>query len=156
MVSGHMADVEIERLTQRTALTNALMMQKLDNDLPEIGLHPVTEATHPWDLKEIPCMSIIAFTPKPELKVPALVCAGAEVASIPALETECRFRTCFDVTVHPMTLLSASFLQPPGEAPSVRLQCRIERRRPFQPGKQPRCASIWATTTRLPATCTCC
>ena len=76
-------------------------------------------------LRPIPATTIVAFTPGPELKQPLLIATGAEVASIPVQETQCRFKTCFDVTVHPLRLPAASFSQPPGKAPSIRLQCEL-------------------------------
>ncbi len=39
--------------------------------------------------------------------------------------TKCRFRTCFDVTVHPLTLLNASYSQPSGKGPRITLQCEL-------------------------------
>lgn len=124
MISGHLADPGVERLFEGVAFLNANLQQKLDDDFPEI-IHPLTEALHPWDLRPIPATTIVAFTPGPQLVQPLLIKAGAEVASIPVQGTKCRFQTCFDVTAHPLTLLDASFSQPSGRAPAIRLQCEL-------------------------------
>ncbi len=112
LVSGAMADSGMGRLLEGTAFYNALLQRKLDDDVPEF-IHEVTDALHPWDLRPIPATTIVTFTPKAELKNPLLIAAGAEVESVPVQGVKCRFRTCFDVTVHPLTLLHASFRNHP-------------------------------------------
>ena len=124
MVSGHMADPGVERLLEATAFLNAHLQMKISDDIPEV-VHELTEVLHPWNLKPVPATTIIAFTPKPELKQPLLIKAGAEVASVPVQGTQCRFKTCFDITVYPLTLLEASYSQPSGLAPSIKLQCEL-------------------------------
>ena len=124
MVSGNVADPGVERLFQGVAFLNASLQQKLDDDLPEL-IQELTEALHPWNLRPVPATTIVAFTPKAELIQPLLITAGAEVASIPIQGTKCRFRTCFDVTAHPLTLLNASFCQPAGQPPSIKLELQL-------------------------------
>jgi len=124
MISGHLADPGVERLFEGVAFLNANLRQKLDDDFPEV-IHELTEALHPWDLRPIPATTIVAFTPGPQLMQPLQITSGAEVASMPVQGTKCRFRTCFDVTVHPLTLLAASYTQPSGQGASIRLQCGL-------------------------------
>ncbi|HKZ18028.1 MAG TPA: type VI secretion system baseplate subunit TssG, partial [Geobacteraceae bacterium] len=114
MVSGPMADPGVERLLEGTAFFNALLQRKLDDDIPEF-IHDVIEAMQPEHLRPIPAASIVAFTPKEGLKQTQLIPAGAEVVSIPVEGIKCRFRTCFDVAMHPLTLLSSSYSQPSGK-----------------------------------------
>lgn len=124
MVSGPMSDPGVEKLLEGTAFYHALLQWKLDDDIPEF-IHELTETLHPWNLRPIPATTIVSFTPKAEFKSPLLISAGAEVDSVPVQGTKCRFRTCFDVTVHPLTLLNASFSQPSGKAPSINLQLEV-------------------------------
>jgi len=124
MISGHLADPGVERLFEGVAFLNSNLRQKLDDDFPEI-IHELTEALHPWDLRPIPSTTIVAFTPGPHLLQPLQISAGTEVASIPVQGTKCRFRTCFDVTMHPLTVLSTRYDHPSGRAPSLRLQCEL-------------------------------
>lgn len=124
LASGQMADPGVERLLEGTAFLNANLQMKIDDDLPEV-IHELTESLHPWDLRPIPATTIVAFTHKPELLQPLLITAGAEVASVTVQGTACRFKTCFDVTVHPLTLLESSYFQPSGLPPFIRLQCEL-------------------------------
>lgn len=124
MVSGHMADPGVERTLEATAFLNANLQMKISDDIPE-GIHELTDSLHSWDMRPIPATTIVAFSHKPELKQPLLIAAGAEVASVPVQGMQCRFKTCFDVTAHPLTLLDASFSQLSGQAPSIRLQCEL-------------------------------
>ena len=124
MVSGSMADPGVEKLLEGTAFYNALLQWKLDDDIPEF-IHELTETLHPWNLRPIPATTIVSFTPKAKLINHQLIAAGAEVESVAVQGTKCRFRTCFDVTVHPLTLLNASFSQPSGKAPSINLQLEV-------------------------------
>ena len=120
LVSGHMADAGVERTLEGAAFLNAHFRMKLHDDFPEV-IHELTEALHPWNLRPKPAMTIVAFIPKAELKQSVPIPAGVEVASIPVQGTICGFKTCFDVTVHPLTLLNASFRQPSGQMPCIKL-----------------------------------
>lgn len=124
MLSGRMSDPGVERLLEGTAFLNALLKQKLDDDFPEF-IHELTESLHPWDLRPIPATTIVTFTSKEGVRHSQLIPRGAEIASIPADGTRCMFRTCFDVTVHPLTLLNASYSQPPGKSPRITLQFEL-------------------------------
>jgi type VI secretion system protein ImpG len=124
MINGPLSDPGVERLLEGTAFLNALLQQRLDDDFPEI-IHELTESLHPWDLRPIPATTIVAFTPKDGVRHSQRIPQGAEIASIPVKGTRCTFRTCFDVTVHPLTLLNASYSQPPGKSPRITLQFEL-------------------------------
>ena len=124
LVSGPMADPGVERLLEGTAFYNALLQRKLDDDIPEF-IHEVINPLQPEHLQPIPAMTIVAFTPKAQLKNPLQISAGAEVESVAVQGIKCRFRTCFEVTVHPLTLLNSSFTQPSGKAASIKLCCAL-------------------------------
>lgn len=119
-----MSDTGVARLLEGSAFLFALVRMKLNDDIPEI-IHEMTEILHPWDLRPMPATTIVAFNPKEELKQPLLIPMGAEVASVPVQGTRCRFRTCFDVTVHPLALQKAVFSQPSGKAPCITLQLKL-------------------------------
>jgi type VI secretion system protein ImpG len=67
----------------------------------------------------------VAFTAKPELGQPLSLPAGTEVASDPVAGTRCRFRTCFNVDLLPLTLLDASFVEQPGRPPRIVLRYQL-------------------------------
>jgi len=124
MVSGTMADPGVERLLEGTAFYNALLQRRLDDDMPEF-IHEVSEQLHPLNLRLIPATTIVTFSPKAGLKNPLLIAAGAEVESAAVEGVKCRFRTCFDVTVHPLKLRSAVLGQPSGKAPAITLHAEL-------------------------------
>ena len=124
MVSGQAADPSVERLFEGVAFLNAHLQMKINDDFPEI-IHEWTKALHPWDLRPIPATTVVAFSPKTELVQSLRIGAGAEVGSIPVQGTKCRFKTCSDVTLHPLKLLGATCLHPPGEYSRIGLKCAL-------------------------------
>jgi len=124
LVSGSMADSGVERLLEGTAFLNALLQRKLDDDIPEFINEEITPV-QPEHMLPVPASTIIAFTPKVGLTRTQVIPAGAEVLSVPVQGTGCRFRTCYDVTVHPLSLLDASFSHPSGKTPRITLQLEL-------------------------------
>ncbi len=120
MLSGPSADPDAERLLEGVAFLTALLREKLDDEFPEI-IHEMIQLIWPHYLRPIPSSSIVAFTPKPTLKESMTIPAGIHIASVPIEGTSCLFRTCYDVDVHSLTLLDASFVQPSGRPPAIRL-----------------------------------
>jgi type VI secretion system protein ImpG len=120
MLSGTSADPDVERLLEGVAFLTGLLRQKLDDDFPEI-IHELTQLIWPHYLRPLPCSTIVAFKPKPALKVPMTVPAGVQLASAPLEGTTCFFNTCYDVDVHPLTLVSASFVEPAGKPPAIKI-----------------------------------
>lgn len=124
LVSGSMADSGVERLLEGTAFLNALLQRKLDDDIPEF-INEVITSLQPEHMRPVPAATIIAFTPKEGLTRTQVVPAGSEVLSVPVQGTGCRFRTCYDVTVNPLSLLDASFSHPSGKTPRITLQLEL-------------------------------
>jgi type VI secretion system protein ImpG len=124
MLAGPGGDPAVERFLEGTAFSAALLRQRLDDDFPEI-VHRVSEELQPWSLRSIPSTSIVAFTVEPGIVQTQYVRAGTELASVSVEGTKCRFRTCYDVEVHPLSLLDASFAQIPGQSPCIKLQMEL-------------------------------
>ncbi len=120
MLSGPAADPDVERLLEGVAFLTGLLRRKLDDEFPEI-VHDLMQVLWPHYLRPIPASTVIAFSPKPTLKQSLTVPAGIHVGSVPVEGTSCLFRTAFEVDLHPLTLLEASYDRPAGKAPSVRL-----------------------------------
>lgn len=120
MLSGPVADPDVERLLEGVSFQTALLRQKLDDDFPEI-IQDLVRIIWPHYLRPIPSVSTVAFTPKPTLRQPATIPAGTPMASVPVEGSPCLFRTCRDVEIHPLALTEASFEQPSGRPPQVRL-----------------------------------
>ena len=124
MLSGPSADPDVERLLEGVAFLTAQMRQKLDDEFPEI-IHELIQLIWPHYLRPVPSSTIVAFSPKPMLKEPMKIPAGIQLGSIPVEGTPCFFNTCYDVDVHPLSLKKASFLDPAGKPPSIRLEFEL-------------------------------
>jgi len=135
MLSGPSSDPDVERLLEGVAFLTALLRQKLDDEFPEI-IHELVQLIWPHYLRPIPSTTIISFTPKPTLKQSVHIPAGIYTASVPVEGTTCLFKTCYDIDVHPIVLLDASFEAVAGRPPAIKL--RFELKGPklsdWQPG----------------------
>lgn len=120
MLSGSTADPDVERLLEGVAFLTGLLRQRLDDEFPEI-VHSLINLLWPHYLKPIPSTTMVAFSPKPTLKQSATIPAGVHLASVPVGGTTCIYRTTFDVEMHPLTLLDASFQQLSGKPPEIKL-----------------------------------
>jgi type VI secretion system protein ImpG len=124
MLSGPSADPDVERLLEGVAFLTASLREKLDDEFPEI-IHELIQLIWPHYLRPVPASTIVAFSPKPMLKEPMKIPAGIHISSVPVEGTSCFFNTCYDVEVHPLSLAKASFLEPAGKPPSIRLQFKL-------------------------------
>jgi len=125
MLIGPSADPDVERLLEGVAFLSGLLRGKLDDEFPEI-IHELMGLISPHYLRPIPSATIVAFSPKPALKNPATIPAGIHLGSVPVEGTSCLFKTCYDVEIHPLRLLEASFAQPPGKPPVINLLLELQ------------------------------
>ena len=98
------SDPDVERLLEGFAFLTGRIRQKLDDELPELT-HTVMSMLCPHYLRPIPAMSIIEFEPQRTLRgkypVPKI---KTEVESSPVSNTKCRFRTCYDFDLLPLSV----------------------------------------------------
>jgi type VI secretion system protein ImpG len=120
MLAGPTADPDVERLLEGVAFLTALLRQKLDDEFPEL-INELMQLIWPHYLRPIPSTTIVAFTPKPTLKQSQIIPSGIHIASVPIEGTSCLFKTAYDLEIHPLNLLDASFVQPPGRPPVIKL-----------------------------------
>jgi type VI secretion system protein ImpG len=125
MLSGPTTDPDVERLLEGVAFLTALLRQKLDDEFPEI-VHEFMQLIWPHYLRPIPSTTIAAFKPKPALKQPFTIPAGIQLASVPIEGTPCLFQTCYEMEIHPLTLLEASLVQPPGQPAAITLLLELQ------------------------------
>lgn len=125
MLGGPGGDPDVERLLEGVAFLTALLRQKLDDEFPEV-IHGLMQVICPHYLRPIPSTTIVAFRPKPTLKDGRTIPAGIHIASVPVEGTSCRFKTCYNVTVYPLSLLEASFVQPAGRPPFIELTLELK------------------------------
>ncbi len=116
-------DPHVERLLEGVAFLNARLHRRLDDDLPEVS-EALLEVLYPLHVRPVPSLSIVELELDPELGRAATgyhVPRGAELRSRPVQGTACRFRTCYDTTLWPVTVAAAEFAAPDRAGPGVRL-----------------------------------
>jgi type VI secretion system protein ImpG len=94
-------DPDVERLLQGVAFLTADVRRKLDQEFPEL-VQTLIQSICPRYLRPVPSATIMALTPRDNLKQSLRVPAGTMIDSIPIEGTSCRFRTCYDVIVSPI------------------------------------------------------
>lgn len=128
--AGKCEDPHVERLIQAFAFLAARIHRKLDDELPEIT-DALLGILYPHYLAPLPSMSIVQFELDPEqgkVTTGYPIARGAQVFSRPAQGTQCRFRTCYDTRLWPISVASAKFEpyeQTPG-APKAASVLRLE------------------------------
>jgi type VI secretion system protein ImpG len=120
MLSGPVADPDVERLNEAVAFQTAMLRRKLDDDFPEI-IQGLIRIIWPQYLRPVPASTTVAFTPHQPLTAAAPIPAGSTMHSVNVEGIPCIFRTCFDVEVHPLSIIDACFDQPAGAAPHVKM-----------------------------------
>ncbi|HIC86090.1 MAG TPA: type VI secretion system baseplate subunit TssF [Desulfobacterales bacterium] len=120
MLSGPTADPDVERLLEGVAFLTAALRQKLDDEFPEI-VHELIQLIWPHYLRPIPCSTIVVFSPKPALKRTIEIPAGIYLNSVEVEGTQCQFKTCYPIELHPLRILEASFEERVGRPPCIRL-----------------------------------
>lgn len=124
MLGGVSSDPDVERLLEGSAFLTSLLRQKLDDEFPEI-VHDLMQSISPHYLNPVPAAVIQSFSPKSMLKDSLQVPSGTYSGSKPLDGTPCVFSTCFDVELHPVNLVDASFIRPAGRPPSIRLSFEL-------------------------------
>ena len=102
-------DPDVERLLEGFAFLAAQVRQTLDDDFPELT-HGLFQLMWPNFLRPVPSLAIEQFKPKPgAVRGSVKVARGAQVCSDDAAAAlKFRFRTCWDVMLHPLELDSST------------------------------------------------
>ena len=117
------ADPHVERLLEAFAFLAARVHLKLDDDFSEIS-EALLSVVAPHALRPIPAMSIAQLTLDPEqgkLTTGLAVPRGSALYTKPVKATgaPCRFRTCYDTTLWPLTVTRAQWRSPDQLSPPV-------------------------------------
>ncbi|MBU2710569.1 type VI secretion system baseplate subunit TssF [Zooshikella harenae] len=96
-------DPDVERLVEGFSFLTGRLRQKLEDELPELS-HSVMSLLWPNYLKPVPSMSILEYTIQGGLSEKQTIERGVEVQSLPVDGTRCKFHTCYDVDIYPITL----------------------------------------------------
>jgi len=127
------ADPHVERLLEAFAFLAARVHLKIDDDFSEIS-EALLNVVYPHYLRPLPSMSIVELRLDPEqgkLTTGLAVPRGAPLYSKPVGGAPCRFRTCYDTTLWPVTVAAAQWrapdqLQPPVAGPTAVGALRVE------------------------------
>lgn len=128
--AGKCEDPHVERLIQAFAFLAARIHRKLDDEFPEIT-DALLGILYPHYLAPLPSMSIVQFELDPDqgkVTTGYPIRRGAQVFSRSVQGTQCRFRTCYDTRLWPLTVANAKFEpyeQTPG-APKAASVLRLE------------------------------
>jgi type VI secretion system protein ImpG len=115
-------DPHVERLLEGVAFLAARVHHKLDDDFPELS-ESLLGVAYPQYIRPIPSMSIVEIQLDPEqgklmtgLRIPR----GSMLYSRPVDGVPCKFRSCYDTTLWPVTVAGATWTSPDRLQPAVR------------------------------------
>lgn len=106
-------DPHVERLLESFSFLTARLSQEIDDRLPQIS-SALLSILYPYLVLPVPSMSIAQFVPDP---TKGKMTSGAEIPKHTPLFTyaeegvTCRFRTAYPVTLWPIRITSAEFIQ---------------------------------------------
>lgn len=102
-LSGPSPDPDVERILEGVAFLTGRVREKLDDEFPELA-QTLIQLIYPHYLRPLPASTIIEFKPRDILRRNLVIPAGTYLDSVEVKNTSCRFRTCFEVRVSPLTL----------------------------------------------------
>lgn len=115
-------DPHVERLLEGFAFLAARVHLRIDDDFPEFT-EALLNVIYPHYTRPIPSLSLVQFVLDPEqgklttgLRIPK----DTDLYSRPVAGTPCRFRTCYETTLWPVTVAAAKWLAPHELRPAVR------------------------------------
>jgi type VI secretion system protein ImpG len=105
----HADDPHVERLLEGFAFLAARVHRRIDDDFPEIT-QALLNIVSPHYLRPIPSMSIAQMYPDPAVPANGYpIAAGSVLVAPPAEGVRCRFQTCYDVTLWPLSVSSVNW-----------------------------------------------
>ncbi|MBF8224193.1 type VI secretion system baseplate subunit TssF [Halomonas sp. 328] len=96
-------DPDVERLLEGFAFLSGRVREKIEDEFPELT-HSLISMLWPNYLRPVPSMTIIQFTPhRHSLSHAQRVARGTYLASREVQGESCRFRTCHELMLYPLT-----------------------------------------------------
>ncbi|MCE5308063.1 MAG: type VI secretion system baseplate subunit TssF [Acidobacteriales bacterium] len=115
-------DPHVERLLEAFAFLAARVHLKIDDEFPEIT-EALLSIVYPHFLRPIPSMTVVEFQVRAEdaqigngLKLPR----GSVLSSRPVGGVPCKFRTCYDTMVWPLSVAAAEWKSPDRLQPAIK------------------------------------
>jgi type VI secretion system protein ImpG len=125
LLKENSVDPDVERLLEASAYLNAVLQEKIDDDLPEF-IRGLAEIVFPHMLRPLPSSCILAFTPKDALQEKLKIPSGTVVNSVPVEGTPCRFRTTMDIDVSPLSVNGVKYEKGPSGEEIYTVQLRLD------------------------------
>jgi type VI secretion system protein ImpG len=128
-------DPHVERLLEAFAFLAARVHLKIDDEFPQIT-EALLSVVYPHFIRPIPSMSIVQFQLDPDeakLTTAWPIPKDTMLYSRPVGGVPCKFRTCYDTTLWPLTVAGVEWkttdrLQPPLKTPEGRAAIRVALR----------------------------
>ncbi|MCZ2146534.1 MAG: type VI secretion system baseplate subunit TssF [Bryobacterales bacterium] len=115
-------DPHVERIIESVAFLAARVHLKIDDEFPEIT-EALLSIIYPHYVRPVPSMSIVEMVLDPErgkltsgLKIPR----NTTMYSKSVGGDPCKFRTCYDTTLWPVTITEANYLPPDRLTPPIK------------------------------------
>jgi type VI secretion system protein ImpG len=116
-------DPHVERIIEAFAFLAARVHLKIDDDFPEVS-ESIFNVVYPHYIRPIPSMSVVEFRQDPEQAVPPTgfrIKRHTTLYSRPVDGVPCKFRTCYETTLWPITVASAQWVTPDRLRPALKL-----------------------------------
>lgn len=124
-VAGHLGldeseieDPHVARLIEAVSFLTARVQQNIDSGLPELT-QSLFSVLYPDYFAPIPATGVFSFELKEGVDKPYTISKGTRFRAIQSGMTECRFQTCYDTTLYPVTISEASYSGLPFELPEL-------------------------------------
>lgn len=113
------ADPDVERLLEGVAFLSAGLRARIDQAGAQIA-HSLAELTLPHFIRSLPATTIVEFHPNTKnLRARQRIPAERPLLARPVEGTVCRFRTCLDVDLWPLTVVDARLDESVSQQPKI-------------------------------------
>ncbi|MCP3940166.1 MAG: type VI secretion system baseplate subunit TssF [Desulfobacteraceae bacterium] len=126
MLDGVSSDPDVERILEGTAFLTGLVRQKIDDEFPEI-VQELIRNVWPHYLRPVPSATIIEFNARQTLQQSAKIKKDVYLDSAPVDGTSCRFKTIYDLDIHPLEIKEISFNDFLGKKASIKIKFTLDK-----------------------------
>jgi type VI secretion system protein ImpG len=115
-------DPHVERLLEAFAFLAARVHLKIDDEFPEIT-EALLSIIYPHFIRPVPSMTIVDFRMNPtqaQIGSGLKIDRGSVLSSRPVAGVPCKFRTCYDAYLWPMSVVAAEWKSPDRLQPAIK------------------------------------
>ncbi len=115
-------DPHVERLIEAFAFLAARVHLKIDDEFPEVT-EALLSIVYPHLLRPVPSMTVVEFQVRPEeaqIGSGLKIARGSALLSRPVAGVPCKFRTCYDTVVWPLSVAEAEWKSPDRLRPAIK------------------------------------